>query len=325
MIIPRFWAEGRVQHRTKERQVTVRRFGWSDVSQEDAQGIANRRAEEALKRVLSGNQLPRREPKVPYNGAEGVPIREEIVDRFGSSVVTRNIYGALCLNTPDVLFADIDFQRGPTGQQTCGTLLLMFIVGIMVGVYRHSLPLGLGTIAVGLLLGLAIPRIAYRVRLLLKGGEEKQAMGRVERFLKSHSNWRVRVYWTPAGLRLLAIHRRFSPTDPEVEAFFKACGTDRIYVRMCKNQQCFRARLTPKPWRVGISDHLKPRPGVWPINPERMPERRAWVEKYEKASAAYSACHYVTTLGFGGVDSYAESVQKFHDEHSRALSSLPIA
>ena len=44
-----------------------------------------------------------REPRMPYNGAAGVPIREEIVGRHGETVITRNSYGARCLNMPNVL------------------------------------------------------------------------------------------------------------------------------------------------------------------------------------------------------------------------------
>ena len=113
MIVPTYWAESRLRRRTHARQVTVRRFGWSDVSQADAQANADERAQEALDRLRSGEKLPRREPKVAYNGAIGVPIREEIVERHGETVVTRNSYGALCLNTPNVLFADVDFATGP--------------------------------------------------------------------------------------------------------------------------------------------------------------------------------------------------------------------
>jgi len=36
-----------------------------------------------------------------------VPIREEIVSRHGDTIITRNSYGARCLNTPNALFADI--------------------------------------------------------------------------------------------------------------------------------------------------------------------------------------------------------------------------
>src|SRR5262245_45571689 len=99
MIVPQFWAEARIQQRVEKRQVTVRRFGWSDESQADAQINADARAREALARILAGESLPRRERKRPYNGAQGVPIREEIVDRHGDVVLTRNSYGALCLNT----------------------------------------------------------------------------------------------------------------------------------------------------------------------------------------------------------------------------------
>jgi hypothetical protein len=76
-----------------------------------AQVNADERAQEALQRLLSGEKLPRREPKVPYNGGEGVPIREEIVSRHGETIITRNSYGARCLNTPNVLVADVDFQE----------------------------------------------------------------------------------------------------------------------------------------------------------------------------------------------------------------------
>ena len=64
MIVPQFWAEAR--------------------------------ALAALQRLVDGERLPRRKPKIGHNGAEGVPIREEIVDRHGDAVVTRNAYGARC-------------------------------------------------------------------------------------------------------------------------------------------------------------------------------------------------------------------------------------
>jgi hypothetical protein len=79
-----------VHHRSKERRITVRRFGWFDLSQEEAQMVADRRADDALERLLAGDKLLPREPKVSYNGAKGVPIREEIVAEKGSRVVTRN-------------------------------------------------------------------------------------------------------------------------------------------------------------------------------------------------------------------------------------------
>lgn len=108
MLIPHYWAEARLQNKSAGKQVTVRRWGWSDASQAEAQAVAEQRAQEALARILSGENLRRRETKDSYGTQEGVPIREEVVSRHGENVVTRNSYGSLCLNAPRVLFADID-------------------------------------------------------------------------------------------------------------------------------------------------------------------------------------------------------------------------
>jgi hypothetical protein len=110
MLIPYFWAECRLQTKLAKRQVTVKRWGWSDLSQDDAQELANRRAKEAMERILNGETLRRLEAKDTYGTADGVPIREEVVSRHAEVVITRNSYGSLCLNTPNVLFADVDAE-----------------------------------------------------------------------------------------------------------------------------------------------------------------------------------------------------------------------
>ncbi len=110
MIIPHYWAEGRAQQLHLGKQITVRRFGWSNHSDADAQAMADQRAQQALERIVSGEKLERRETKSAYNGADGVPIREEIISEHGDAVVTRNAYGARCLNTPNVFFADLDCE-----------------------------------------------------------------------------------------------------------------------------------------------------------------------------------------------------------------------
>jgi hypothetical protein len=89
MIIPHFWAEARLQTREPKRQVTVRRLGWSDHSQAEAQAMADQRAQDAMQRILRGESLHRWENKAPYDVAEGVPIREEVVARHGKAAITR--------------------------------------------------------------------------------------------------------------------------------------------------------------------------------------------------------------------------------------------
>lgn len=149
---------------------------------------------------------------------------------------------------------------------------------------------------------------------------------RVRDFASRHPDWSLRAYRTPNGLRLLATHRPFDAASPEVEAFFEAVAADPVYRRMCARQRCFRARLTAKPWRIDIADRLRPRPGVWPVRPERLPQRRAWTERYDAVAAGYAACRFIGTVGRDVVCDELRDVVALHDRESRALeASLPIA
>lgn len=328
MIVPQYWAEARLrQDRGKGRsQITVRRFGWSDVSEAEAETMAQRRAAEALQNLSAGKtKLLRREPKVPYNGAEGVPIREEILSRHGDSVITRNSYGARCLNTPDVVFADIDFEKKLGG----GCILLhgvfLLILAAIAAVLHRS---GLGLlISAVLVLALTYPLAAFTRKTLDKGrgGPEKIARHQVEAFAQAHPDWHLRLYRTPAGFRVLIMHRPFAPSDPAVKDFFQELGVDSVYAAMCRNQYCFRARVSPKPWRIGLPEHLRPRPGTWPVNPEQRDKRQAWVHAYEKAAVSFASCHFIEAFGSGLTHPKTSAVRALHDDLSQALSELKIA
>jgi pimeloyl-ACP methyl ester carboxylesterase len=333
MIIPHFWAEARVQYRRKGKQITIRRFGWSDASQEEAQHNAQARADEALARAVSGEPLPRRERKLPYGGGEGLPIREEVVARFDDTVITRNSYGARCLNTSGVLFADIDFPDAPSARMVGVTALLLLAASAGALYLLAAAGKIAGTLwvvgAMGALLTMTLAStIANRVRRLVvrvQGGPETLARKNVQRFMSTRPDWLVHVYRTPAGLRLLATHRLFDPLEAEVAECFKELGTDPMYAAMCLSQRCFRARVSAKPWRIGIQDRLTPRPGVWPVAPERLPQRRAWLERYDRAAAGFAACRFVESLGSGVSAPAAHAVQQLHDELCQARADLPIA
>lgn len=326
MIVPQYWAEARRQHRARGRQVTVRRFGWSDDSQDDAQRHAEARVEEAMVRVLAGEPLPRRERKVPYNGAEGLPIREEIVSRHGDVVVTRNSYGALCLNTPDVLFVDIDFTDPGASPRLRLVITLAAAVGVGGYAFLYATTgIALAALVAALIAAQFVVAAVHGIRWRLGGGPEGRAHARIAGFMATHGDWRLRQYRTPAGLRLLALHRTFATDDPVVQQCFAALGADSTYARMCARQRCFRARVSPKPWRIGIAAHMRPRPGVWPIAPAQRPERERWIAEYERKATDHAACRYVGELGAGGIDRKADEVRALHDSLSRAEQALPIA
>ncbi len=323
MIIPEYWAEAKIRTRIQDRQVTVKRFGWSDDSQEAAQLHADERAAEAMARIESGETLKRYENKVPYNGADGLPIREEIVARHGDVVITRNSYGALCLNTPNVLFADVDTDDGP-GPRIYVPLFVV-LVGAALGI---GLSIGSGravmfSLIAAMVLLPFVADIIFRIMDRANGGPDMRIRKAIESFLESRRDWRLRLYKTPAGYRILALHRLFEPRCEDVQEFFTAMKSDPVYVRMCKNQNCFRARVSPKPWRIGV-ERCRPRSGVWPLKPERVAQLMAWVQGYESAAEGFASCRFEEEFGGGVADYRVAQVRELHDRYAKASSELPL-
>ena len=132
----------------------------------------------------------------------------------------------------------------------------------------------------------------------------------------------MRVYRTYAGLRYLVTHAPFSPTDGEVQAVMQAVGTDPQYIRLCQVQKSFRARLTPKPWRIGVSNP----PARFPF--EDAGEERAmheWEVRYDAASAGRATCRFMEEIGGGTEHPDVAPIRALHDEHTKAASGLPLA
>lgn len=282
MIVPEYWSEAktRITHNGKQR--TIMRFGWSDTSEVKAHENATQRVKDAIDRLQAGEAVRARDHKVAYNGAEGLPIREQIVARHGESVITRNSYGALCLNTPDILFADIDVEA---------------------------------------------PGLLRSMWLLISGAERDPfvaARERVENFAADNPGWLLRLYRTPKGFRVLVMHDTFDPSNELAFEFMQKLGSDPLYMRMCRNQKCFRARISPKPWRIGV-EHIKPRPGIWPVKKEKMNVRRDWIRRYEQQASRFSSCRYEATVGKGRSNRKCEAVRSVHDRYCKADRDLDIA
>src|SRR6478609_4866059 len=175
MIVPKFWAEARAKKRTTRKQVTVRRFGWSDESEAAAWAMGDARAKAALAEILEGRTVARRELRQPYNGSEGLPIREEIIASHGQMVLTRNSYGAVCLNTPNVFFADIDFHD----EASCGLYLAVVacltVLGVVAGGIIRSYVVVLIVLIGSAIVGAWIAGHLHRFFVHLRGGHEQVA------------------------------------------------------------------------------------------------------------------------------------------------------
>jgi len=72
----------------------------------------------------------------------------------------------------------------------------------------------------------------------------------LQKRVASHPNECFRLYETPAGFRIMATHNIVLPSDDVVAEWFEYFYADTNYARLCQSQQCFRARVTAKPWRM---------------------------------------------------------------------------
>lgn len=346
MEIPHYWAEASLRHKQGGRQLTLRRWGWSQLSQEHAQELADRRVKAAMDDVLltwpGKKGILRREPKVPYNGSEGVPIREEVIERNVDGAVSRNSYGAKCLNVDDVLFVDMDdedllrLRPGSVSRCAVVALLLSISVGIHAWFQPHLDPCNMpytpwpDTLwSMFVSFALAWPLLlwlmgAWHKAMVIRSGSALGAANRAVRSLLAKNqagSWRI--YQTPAGARIMAMHDLFDPTSDDVQDLMKSMQVDPLYARMCRRQRCFRARVSAKPWR--IPDTQRMRGPVWPVSGEALERRITWVEEYEAKSADFAACRFIHELGTGKHHPKARRVQLWHDDLSRACTGKPLA
>lgn len=72
-----------------------------------------------------------------------------------------------------------------------------------------------------------------------------------------------RFYRTSAGYRAICISHTFDPCSAESREILVGLKSDPLYIALCRSQECFRARLTPKPWRAAgggkyrVADYLR--------------------------------------------------------------------
>lgn len=152
-------------------------------------------------------------------------------------------------------------------------------------------------------------------------GPEEAALERLEAFCRVNPRWGFRVYRTFNGLRLMAPHEPQDPVHPATLAVQDQLGSDRLFVRLCRFQKSFRARLSPKPWRIGLS-----RPEPFPREGFDAEDRfRQWLSAYLRASEGHATCRFLKSVGSSAVHPTLARLVQLHDERCRAHSDLPLA
>lgn len=270
------------QHRTNA-SGSVKAWGWSDQSEAEAA----RNAEGRLTRIL--NFL--REGKDALDrygyGSDGVlrePVVEERTLSDGSRfAISRNAYGAFVLNAERVVFIDVDVS------------LRISLLDRLKGLFGRG--------------------VDQAAAFAAREQEIRDWQGQNARYSLS-------CYRTSAGFRLVIRNLLAGPEDEEVRRILQELCNDVRYRQLCARQACFRARLTPKPFRMCKS----PPPVRFPFEKDGDSAKfSSWSEEYLKAAAGYSVCRTPVILGDAEPLPAVCEVLAIHDKACCRGDQLPLA
>jgi hypothetical protein len=281
--LAKYWTRAAGEAIGRGGPIRVATRGWSNESVEAARVAARDTAQKIAESIVSGRASSRHYPYGERPLPEPV-LREFQADRDGpAAVVTRNVYGSAVLNTRDLMFVDIDKEDQPA------------------------------TIASGLASG---------IRSLFGKSPLPQSVLTDIQTVAERNNLTVRVYKTAAGYRLLITNVAFCAGDRRSEDLLSQFNADPLYVRLCRMQECFRARLTPKPWRCGFRSPLD----TFPFETAEAKSRsQAWEANYNLTIERYATCRYTASFGSSPMVWGFEELVQYHDRETRATSLLPLA
>jgi len=123
----------------------------------------------------------------------------------------------------------------------------------------------------------------------------------------------LRLYQTAAGFRVVFVEGTHHATDPKTIELLRSLNADPLYITLCKRQKCFRARLTPKPWRCEV-----PPPGAtFPYASDKIEQaQRTWEDLYIQRTASFATCKLLTTFGQETRDPVVKATLDLHDAHT---------
>ncbi len=151
-------------------------------------------------------------------------------------------------------------------------------------------------------------------------GSPKEQILVAARAQASKSKYRTmgfRLYETSAGIRMIVQGHGFDCGNQAAMKLMRDYNADPLYALLCAKQACFRARLTPKPYRMKCKGHRV----VFPRTPQQDDEMTRWLETYESMSQNFSVCKHVTDLG-----PFRETeAVRYHDQVTGAKQQKPLA
>jgi hypothetical protein len=121
-----------------------------------------------------------------------------------------------------------------------------------------------------------------------------------------YKDYGFRTYETYQGARVIIMGNSFDPRNSETKKIMDEFNCDPLYTTLCIKQGCFRARLTPKPYRMKMKPHKVNFP-----REEVDPEFQHWLAEYEREGRNFSVCKFIEQVGMSQPIS---EVVRLHDE-----------
>ncbi len=164
--------------------------------------------------------------------------------------------------------------------------------------------------------------LSFTQKLLSFFGKKTDAemllMERLRSLCNEDESLGARLYRTRRGWRVMLRSQGISPDSDRMKQLFKALHADPLYASLCERQGCWRARLSPKPYRVGMRGFPCPDSSDSYDSDEVM----AWVSAYEQACEGKAVCRLVECFG----REITGELVEWHDLATRArIPDLPLA
>ncbi|MBU1107784.1 MAG: hypothetical protein KKB51_14015 [Candidatus Riflebacteria bacterium] len=130
------------------------------------------------------------------------------------------------------------------------------------------------------------------------------------------TSWRI--YETCKGIRMILVGQYIDTASQFFGQFSREINADPLYTLLCTKQNCYRARLTPKPQRLHIG-RIK---FSCPLPEDTQQQCHDWLKNYQEQSKNYAVCRLIETLG----TRIAENpIIDFHDRLCCSDINLPLA
>lgn len=150
--------------------------------------------------------------------------------------------------------------------------------------------------------------LTRKVRLPL----EQRLLQSITELIQTDAGLAFRLYRTLAGYRVVLTSRTLPADDSSSRSFPERLGSDKLYVSLCRSQDCYRARLTPKPWRCGSEKPLQ----RFPFDtPEAESRYRKWENSYNAIAKEFATCALVGSFGSASMHPRVASVLELHDHY----------